>query len=67
MDKILFYALLAVLAAIVCVLLTGVTVFVKGGELNRRWGNRLMNLRVATQFVAVLLLGALLFRHWLGH
>ena len=45
------------------VLLTGVVVFVRGGETNRRWGNRLMNLRVATQAVAVLLLGAIALLH----
>ena len=51
------------LAAVVGVLMTGVVVFAKGGEANRRWGNRLMNLRVATQFLAVLLLGALMLAH----
>lgn len=48
------------LAAVVIVLLTGVAVFVKGGETNKRWSTRLMSLRVATQAVALLTVGLLL-------
>jgi hypothetical protein len=51
------------LLAVVCVLVTGVVVFARGGEANRRWANRLMNLRVATQAVVVLLLAALMLAH----
>jgi hypothetical protein len=51
------------LLAVVGVLMTGVVVFARGGEVNRRWANRLMNLRVATQAVVVLLLGALMLVH----
>lgn len=47
------------LAAVLGTLLTGVVVFSRGGEFNRRHGHRLMNLRVATQAVAVVLLGLL--------
>jgi hypothetical protein len=45
-------ALLATLA----VLLTGVAGMVKGGEFNRRYGNKLMQLRVLLQGCAVLLI-----------
>ncbi|MCF8507001.1 MAG: HIG1 domain-containing protein [Caulobacter sp.] len=48
--------LVLVLLALLGVLATGVLVFAKGGDLNRRHGNRLMNLRVATQFLAVAIL-----------
>ena len=48
------------LAAVVIVLLTGVAVFVKGGETNERWSTRLMSLRVATQAVALVTIGLLL-------
>lgn len=48
------------LLAVVGVLMTGVVVFARGGEVNRRWANRLMNLRVATQAVVVVLLAALM-------
>ena len=34
------------MAAVVIVLLTGVAVFVKGGETNKRWSTKLMSLRV---------------------
>ncbi len=49
------------LAAVVIVLLTGVAVFVKGGETNERWSTKLMSLRVATQAVALVTIGLLLF------
>ncbi len=45
-------ALLSVLA----VLLTGVVSMAKGGEFNRRHGNRLMRWRVALQGTAVVLI-----------
>jgi hypothetical protein len=48
------------LAAVLIVLLTGVAVFVKGGETNKRWSTRLMSLRVATQAVALITVGLLL-------
>lgn len=44
------------LLAVVAVLATGLVGFVIGGEFNRKYANRLMRLRVATQGVAVLLL-----------
>ena len=45
-------ALLAVLA----VLLTGVVGMAKGGDFNRKYGNKLMQARVAAQLIAVLLI-----------
>jgi len=48
------------LAAVLIVLLTGVAVFVKGGETNNRWATKLMSLRVATQAVALVTIGLLL-------
>jgi len=48
------------LAAVVIVLLTGVAVFVKGGETNKRWSTKLMSLRVASQAVALVTVGLLL-------
>lgn len=63
MAHILSIVLMVVLAAILLVLVTGVAVFVKGGELNRRYGNKLMNLRTGTQGLAILILGILLLLH----
>jgi hypothetical protein len=51
------------LAAVVIVLLTGIAMFVKGGEANKRWSTKLMSLRVATQAVALVTIGLLLFLH----
>jgi hypothetical protein len=49
------------LAAVLIVLLTGVAVFVRGGETNRKWSTKLMSLRVATQAVALVTVALLLF------
>ena len=48
------------LVAVLGVLVAGVLVFARGGEINQRYANRLMNLRVGTQAVAVLILGVIL-------
>jgi hypothetical protein len=52
---------IAVLAclAVLAVLLLGLMSFARGGDFNRRWSNRLMQLRVALQAVAVLVIVAL--------
>lgn len=52
---------LFILAALACVavlaiLLLGIGGFAKGGEFNRRHGNRLMRYRIYAQFVAVILI-----------
>jgi hypothetical protein len=52
---------LFILAAIAClavlaILLVGVGGFARGGEFNRRHANRIMRLRLAGQFVAVMLI-----------
>lgn len=55
------YALLLVLLiAVVGVLLSGVFLMGKGGEANKKYGNRLMVMRVSLQGLALLVL-ALLF------
>ena len=50
-TMILMMAVLVVLA----VLVTGIIMFMCGGESNRRHGLKLMHMRVATQAVALLL------------
>lgn len=59
MTQAIPYLLALALAAVVVVLLTGVLSFAKGGPWYQRHATRLMNLRVGTQFFAVMLLGAL--------
>ena len=52
-----FNVLLAVaLAATLAVLLTGVYGMARGGEFNRKYGNKLMRWRVALQGCAILIL-----------
>ncbi len=56
------------LAGTLVVLFAGVFAMARGGEFNRKWGNKLMRARVATQGLAILLLLALLAvnRDWGG-
>jgi hypothetical protein len=53
--------LLIAMVATAGVLAVGLIGFFKGGEFNRKYGNKLMRARVALQAVAVLLLFAVLF------
>ena len=43
------------LVAVIAVLITGVIAMVRGGEFNRKYGNRLMRARVMLQAVAIML------------
>ena len=49
------------LAAVLIVLAVGVISMIRGGEFNRKYANKLMQLRVAVQFGVILLLGLLLW------
>jgi hypothetical protein len=54
--KSLLPVLLAVaMAAVLVVLLVGIVSMLRGGEFNRKYGNKLMRARVALQFGALLL------------
>lgn len=61
METVLQVLLAITLMAVFGVLATGVIGFIAGGEFNRKYANKLMRLRVATQAVAVVLLLVLLF------
>jgi len=56
MSGIMFYAAAAACFIVLGVLLTGVIVFARGGETNRKWANKIMRLRVVLQFVAIILI-----------
>lgn len=60
METVLQVLLGLTLVAVFGVLATGIVGFIAGGEFNRKYANKLMRLRVATQAVAVALLLALL-------
>jgi hypothetical protein len=55
METLLVIFLAISLLAVLGVLFTGLFAFVKGGEFHRKHGNRLMQLRVTAQAVAVVL------------
>ncbi len=44
------------LASVVVVLCLGLYSMARGGEFNRKWGNKLMRLRVALQALAIVLI-----------
>jgi hypothetical protein len=52
----LFIAMLVSLAAVVAVLVTGIIGMLRGGEFNRKYGNKLMRARVFLQALTVVLL-----------
>ena len=49
------------LAAVLIVLAVGVISMIRGGEFNRKYANKLMQLRVLLQFGVIPLLGLLLW------
>lgn len=53
-------------AVVLGVLLTGVVIFARGGQINHRLGHRLMTLRVAAQAVAIALLGLMVLARSFG-
>lgn len=55
METLLVILLAISLLAVLGVLFTGLFAFVKGGEFHRKHGNRLMQLRVTAQAMAVVL------------
>jgi hypothetical protein len=56
MQSTLFYVVAVACLAVLAVLALGLTSFARGGEFNRRWSNKLMRMRVALQFLAVVLI-----------
>jgi hypothetical protein len=58
MREILPIVLAIVLAAVAITLAAGFYSLFRGGQFGRTWSNKLMRLRVALQFVAILILAA---------
>ena len=56
MSEIFFYLAAAASLIVLAVLVFGVVTFARGGEFNRKWSNKIMRLRIATQAVAVVLI-----------
>jgi hypothetical protein len=55
-DDPLFYVVVAACLGVLAILMVGIGGFAKGGEFNRKHGNRLMRWRIYAQLFAVILL-----------
>ena len=55
-DDPLFYVVAIACLAVAGILLFGIMSFGKGGDFNRKYGNKIMRWRIGAQFVAVLLI-----------
>ena len=56
MHQFFFILMLLSLLAVVAVLVTGIIGMARGGEFNKKYGNKLMQARVMLQFGAIMLL-----------
>ena len=56
MEDPLFVIVVMSLAAVAIILMIGIGGFGRGGEFNRKYANKIMRLRIAAQFVAVVLI-----------
>ncbi len=63
MKSLLFALIVAALIAVLAVLTVGIVAMLRGGEFNRRYGNKLMRARVAMQALAIALVFALYLLH----
>ena len=61
MNDPLFIVMAIAMLAVVGILMLGIGGFAKGGEFNRKHANRLMRYRTGAQFVAVLLILAVVW------
>ena len=56
MEDPLFVIVVVALGAVAIILMIGIGGFGRGGEFNRKYSNKIMRLRIAAQFVAVVLI-----------
>jgi len=57
MNMLFTIALILAMAAVLGVMVIGIVSMIKGGEFNKKYGNKLMQARVVLQGVALLMLG----------
>ena len=57
----LFILVVLSMATVAVILIFGIGGFGRGGEFNRKYANKLMQLRIAAQFVAVLIILAFVY------
>jgi len=56
MENALYLVILLAMFAVVVILMIGIGSFGKGGAFNQKYSNKLMQYRIAAQFVAVMLI-----------
>ena len=56
MEDPLFVIVVVALGAVAIILMIGIGGFGRGGEFNRKYANKIMRLRIAAQFFAVVLI-----------
>ena len=56
MEDPLFVIVVVALGAVAIILMIGIGGFGRGGEFNRKYANKIVRLRIAAQFVAVVLI-----------
>lgn len=61
MNTIFTYLIPIAIGVVFLVLCFGIYTLFRGGEFGRSWSNRMMRLRVAAQFVAIIVLCAALY------
>ena len=61
MEDPLFVIVVVSLAAVAIILMIGIGGFGRGGEFNRKYANKIMRLRIAAQFLAVVLILLFIF------
>lgn len=61
MEPFILILLIATTLSVLAVLLLGVMSMMRGGELNKKYGNKLMQWRVGLQAVSLLLIASLWF------
>lgn len=57
----LFFLVVGAVLAVAVVLIIGIGGFAKGGKFNAKYGNKMMQLRILLQFIAVLLILAYIY------
>lgn len=61
MNTVFTYLIPIAVGVVFVILLVGIYTLFRGGDLGRSWSNKMMRLRVAAQFVAILVLCAALY------
>lgn len=55
------WLILGFMLATVVALFIGLGMMIKGGEANKKYGNKMMRIRIALQFVVIVMLGVMMF------